>query len=302
MDSRGITSVVLLLGLAWSTAGAAAGLLPGASTTSDFEAFPPAPPTPAFFEDGGWLVFSVPVIGDVLYACPPLEGQSPTCESVILPIRGPGSTLQRWFVDPDTGAAWFKTSVPPMGDYLLACYDPGGSPYCKLAIIEDRPGGATLARLGVGSEGADSGLLALPTSGTTAAPADNQPEQNSAEFWMTAALPAPGPVTLYACGALEKEPGCRVAVAGLSLVDAEDFGIQKLAASSSGVVVEGVKGGSVADRAGLREGDVITAAAGFELLSPAHLKGLLAQVPVGGTIRLEVEGSGLIKMTRRARD
>jgi hypothetical protein len=112
-------------------------------------------------------------------------------------------------------------------------------------------------------------------------------------------------VSLYVCGGLEKEPACLVAVSGLDFIEAEDFGIQKLSKVRTsrggiGIVIGVVATGSVAEEY-LREGDVVTSAAGFELLFPAHLKGLLMQVPVGDSIRLEVEGKGLVKLTRRSR-
>jgi len=297
---------------------AAPGGLPASAVGSEFEAVPAEQSTPAYFETGGWLVFSVPVAGDLLFACPPLAGPDPDCASVVLPIRTIGSEIQPWFIDEDSGAAWFKISVPPMGDFLLACFDPKGAPYCQLPEIEDRPPTATLQRLGtVGdAEAGGAGLLPLPmpTAGSVPLPASSAGDGcgaspsgcNSPLFWMTASLPTPGPVTLYACGGLDKEPACRVAVSGLDYIDAEDFGLQKLSqvetgSGGVGVAIGGVVADSVAAEAGLREGDVVTAAAGFELLFVAHLKGLLSQVAVGDSIRLEIEGRGLIKLTRRSR-
>lgn len=310
------TAVLLLTILSWPPALAGPGGLPTPALGSDFDALPAAQSTPAYFEKGGWLVFTVPVVGDVLYACPPLAFGEPDCMSVVLPIRSIGSALEPWFIDASTGAAWFKISVPPMGDFLLACFDPQGAPHCKLAEIEDRPPLAALSRLGTVEPGGGGvgGLLPFPqASGASSQPSSagggfpGSPEGvNAPVFWTTAAIPTPGPVTLYACGGIDKEPACRVAVSGLDIINADDFGLQKLsevrtASGKIGVAIGGVAADSVAEQAGLREGDVVTTAAGFELLFPVHLKGLLSQVPVGDSIRLEVHTKGLIKLTRESR-
>lgn len=303
MNPRLAILASLLAGLLMYCTPAIAG--PGGLATpeanSKFGALPPIEPSPAYFEDGGWLVLTVPVVGDLLYACPPLGSPSPNCKSVVLPIRGPGSTLERWFIDPTSGAAWFKISVPPMGDYLLACFEPQGSPHCTLVEIERKPEVATLSRLRAETDGGGGpgGLVPFPPKPGSSTPGSG--EANASAFWMTAALPVPGPVTLYACGGLDNGPTCRIALQGLDLIGAEDFGIQKLSAGSRGVVIGGIATNSVAERAGLREGDVVSSAAGFEILFPAHLKGLLSQVPVGDSIRLEVVGKGLVKLTRESR-
>ena len=304
MNLQIIASATFVAALLSTKAFASPAGLPTPDVNSDFGALLPVETTPAYFEDGGWLVFTVPVVGDLLYACPPLGSPDPNCKSVVLPIRGPGSTLERWYIDPSSGAAWFKISVPPMGDYLLACFEPQGAPHCALVEVERRPTVATLSQLKAKSdgEGGLGGLVPFPAKpGSSTPPPAGPGEANASAFWMTAALPVPGPVTLYACGGLDKGPTCRVALQGMALIEAEDFGIQKLSSGSGGVVVGGVATNSVAERAGLREGDVITSAAGFEILFPAHLEGLLSQVPVGDSIRVEVERKGLVKLTRESR-
>ena len=323
MTSRRASTVwALLAGLLISPASAAPLGLSAPDLGSAFDGLSAPGVSPAYFEDGGWLIFSVPVVGDVLWACPPLANSDPECISVILPIRGAGSAIERWFIDPESGAAWFKISVPPAGDFLLACYEPTVSPHCNLVPIEDRPPSAALSRLDaqpVGqSSGKGGGLLPIPGGAAEPSLTPIDPpglpcvdggaaDCNSPMFWMTAALPVPGPVNLYVCGGLREEPRCTLAIRGLDLVEAEDFGVQKLSAGpkrggATAVVIGAVVSGSIADRAGLREGDVVTSAAGFELLFPAHLRGLLLQVPVGNSIRLEVEGKGLVKLTRKARE
>ena len=299
---------------------AVAGPALGPALGSDFTAHPPPATTPAYFSEGGWLVFTIPVVGDLLYACPPLGGQETKCKSVVLPIRGVGSVLERWFVDPESGSAWFRISAPPMGDFLLACFDPRGAPYCTVVDIEERPPIALLSLLGREKAGGLTGLLPSPLAAGSPTPAlperglccGHDQDWNSSRFWMVAALPAPGPVNLYSCGGLNSTPACDLAVLGLAFIEAEDFGLQKLSLGYTkggadghtigrGIVIGGVATGSVAERAGLNDGDVVMSAAGFELLSTAHLKGLLMQVPVGDSIRLEVEGKGLIKLKREAR-
>jgi hypothetical protein len=294
--------------------------------SSDFTGVRAPESSAAYFADGGWLVFSVPLVGDLLFACPALTSKEPRCQSVVLPIRGVSSAIERWYLDPDTGSAWFKISAPPMGEYLLACFDPHGAAYCNLVDIEERPPLAVLTRLDAEGAADSAGLLgALPipvASGggpSVLGSPDDEPcadsdgrDCNPSTFWMAAALVVPGPVNLYACGGLDTEPVCRLAVSGLSFIQAENFGLQKLsighpkggddgAVIGDAVVIGGVAAGSVAERAGLRDGDVVTSAAGFELLSAAHLRGLLSQVPVGDSIRLEVEGKGLVKLTRESR-
>lgn len=285
---------------------------------SDFTGMSALEPSSAFFDDGGWLVFSIPAVGDVLYGCPSLSSESRECKPVVLPIRGVGSTLERWFIDPATGSAWFKVSAPPMGDFVLACFDPRAAPYCTAVDIENRPPGVTLSRLGAGGTaggGTGAGGL-LPQPGTSPSPGPNSIEPcadakaascNPATFWMAAALPIPGPVNLYACGGLDDQPACRLAISGLGFIEAESFGLEKLTERPRDeggvvVVVGSVASGSSAEEAGLRDGDVVLTASGFELLSAAHLKGLLLQVPVGESIRLEIEGRGLVKLTRDRRD
>ena len=130
---------------------------------------------------------------------------------------------------------------------------------------------------------------------------------NPATFWMAASLPIPGPVNLYACGGLDDQPACWLAISGLGFVEGESFGLEKLserprAEDGVSVVVGSVAADSAAERAGLRDGDVVLTASGFDLLSAAHLRGLLLQVPVGDSIRLEVAGKGLVKLTRERRN
>jgi len=312
-------AVVLLVTLTPSHAGAAPGGIPTPALGSNFDALPAPESTPPYFEKGGWIVFTVPVAGDVLYACPPLARADVDCTPVVLPIRSVGSVLEPWFIDDSSGAAWFKVSVPPMGDFLLGCFEPQTSPHCTLADIEARPPLAALERLGNAGDagGGVGGLPKLPALPGASPPPSNSTAatdgcgdalgcRNTPMFWMTASLPSPGPVTLYACGGLEREPACRVAVSGLDLIKAEGFGLEKLSkvrarSGGLGIAIGGVAAGSVAELAGLREGDVVTTAAGFELFFPAHLQGLLSQVPIGDSIRLEVEGKGLVKLTRRPR-
>ncbi len=311
-------ALALFASLLSAPALAGPGGLPTPAMGSDFSPLPAKQTTSAYFEEGGWLVYTIPVAGDVLYACPPLAHPSPECRSVVLPVRSVGSVLESWFIDPSTGAAWFKISAPPLGDFLLACFEPQSAPHCTLVEIEDRPPLATLTRLEAeGDETNAGGLDSIPppggisgsrliASGTPGRSEGSGASSNPPRFWMTAALPTPGPVTLYACSGLDEKPACSVAVAGLQFLEAEDFGFQKLSrvrlpSGRTGVVVGGVAAGSVAEEEGIREGDVVTAAAGFELLFPAHLKGLLAQVAVGESIRLEVEGTRLVKLTRRPR-
>ena len=274
----------------------------------------PADVSDAWFAGGGWLVLSIPLVGDVLQACPTLAADDPSCESVLLPMRGPGASLEPWFVHPETGSAWFMVSVPTLGDWLLACYEPAGAAWCSLVEIEERPDLASLSMLErrTGDEG---GLpISLPGQGAPAptggldagVPCDASADLdcNPAAFWMEASLPGAGAVALYACAGLDDKPACHLAASTLAFVDAKPFGLRDLEVvrTRSGVQIKvgEVASGSAAYIAGLRGGELITTAAGFELHSPLQLKGLLDQVPVGESVRLEVEGKGLVKLTRQA--
>jgi hypothetical protein len=95
---------------------------------------------------------------------------------------------------------------------------------------------------------------------------------------MAASLPIPGPVNLYACGGLEVEPTCRLAVAGMDYIEADAFGLDKLSgaetpAGRTAVTIDRVASGSVAERAGLKEGDLVSNRSG-PWLSPWSTRGI----------------------------
>lgn len=83
---------------------------------------------------------------------------------------------------------------------------------------------------------------------------------------------------------------------GVSLEDvsADDVGRLKLA-GERGAVVSDVQEGSAAEKAGVKEGDVIVRFAGQDVWSAAQLARLVRETPPGRTVDLEVSRSGSIQ-------
>ncbi len=303
-----LAGTLLLLAFSPLSASAAALKVPGIPS-SDFNSLEGADKTDAHFETGGWLIHSIPVAGDLLYGCPSLGSKDPNCDLVVLPIRTPGTTIEKWYLNPDTGAAWMKVAAPPLGDYVFACYSPGKDPYCVHVKLKDRPPAAGLERF----DGADSGgggLLPIPVpslgGGDSGAAEDNVEKEllHPEAFWLKASLIVPGPVNLYACRGLNGDPKCELAINALTFIEREHFGMSKLETvqigkKKKGVLIGKVADGSVASRAGIMEGDVIVKAAGFKLYSALHLKGLFAQIAAGKKIEVELNSGDAVELKRK---
>jgi serine protease Do/serine protease DegQ len=86
---------------------------------------------------------------------------------------------------------------------------------------------------------------------------------------------------------------------GIEMVDltpelARKFGVSSL----DGAVIAGVQPGSPAERAGLREGDVITALSGRPIRSAAELRARLGLTAVGEEVELRVSRDGATRTVR----
>src|SRR5688572_19721189 len=83
---------------------------------------------------------------------------------------------------------------------------------------------------------------------------------------------------------------------GVSLEDvgADDVGRLKLA-GERGAVVSDVQEGSAAEKAGVKDGDVIVRFGGQDVWSAAQLARLVRETPVGRTVDLEVSRGGSIQ-------
>ncbi len=305
-----LAAAVLLGTLALGPAPASALKIPGLPS-SDFNSLEGAEKTDAHFEAGGWLIHSIPIVGDLLYGCPSLNTEDPGCTLVVLPIRTPGTSIEKWYLNPDTGAAWMKVAAPPLGDYVFACFNPGRDPYCDHVRLKARPPAAGLERFDAGDAGG-GGLLpiALPGLGgggdadASAADTEDEGPPHPEAFWLKASLMVPGPVNLYACRGLNSDPRCELAINALTFIQRADFGMSKLetvqdSKKKKGVAVGKVAEGSAAAKAGISEGDVIVKAAGFKLYSALHLKGLLAQIAAGKSIKLALDSGDDVTMKRK---
>jgi Do/DeqQ family serine protease len=69
---------------------------------------------------------------------------------------------------------------------------------------------------------------------------------------------------------------------------AQSFGLR----STKGALINAVMSGSPAEKAGIRQGDVVVAFNGGEIKDPAHLQRLVAEVGIGKTVRVSVFRDG----------
>ena len=69
---------------------------------------------------------------------------------------------------------------------------------------------------------------------------------------------------------------------------ARSFGLKR----ATGALVNDIIKGSPADRAGIRQGDVVTAVNGTEVKDPSHLQRLVAEAGIGRTVRVSVIRDG----------
>jgi hypothetical protein len=264
-------------------------------------------------QGGGWVINRIPVRGDLLWGCKDVATVQ-ECDPVPLPDFYPATVLNFLHISDDSQAAWLRVSVPVLGDYLMACFDPEGKPHCDIVDLELRPPTATLARewpdyedVGAAAAAGGGGPLAALSGGDAPLPpaAIIEPPMKG-DMWLSAALKIPGPLNLYACRNLEGRPECKLAIPDYYLVDREDVGFKKFSevptsASSSGVgiLVDELVEGSAAEEADIRAGDVIVKVCGFEIKSDKHFKGLIAQIPATYSIPVHFENGDKVKIKVR---
>ncbi|HCP45428.1 MAG TPA: hypothetical protein DIU15_05270 [Deltaproteobacteria bacterium] len=289
-------------------AGAAArsALLP----SSSFEIFTPDS------SGGGWVIHKIPIKGDLLWGCADVR-RVDRCNPVPLPDFMPATSLDFIHIDDKTQAAWLKVTVPVLGDTLMACYDPEGSPRCEKITLEAAPPVLTIDRIWPAYDAGDSGGQHASAQGgilggrggtivsTGPSKAARIEPSSKGSMWLSASIPVPGPVNLYACRNLATEPECQLSVPDVYQVMREDVGFKKVSSATNskgrfvGVVIEDIVEGSAAARAKLRPGEVIVRVGGFPLKNTAHFKGLLTQWPATYEIPLELRGGREVNLKVR---
>lgn len=261
---------------------------------------------------GGWVINRIPARGDMLWGCEDVATVE-ECKPVPLPDWVPATTLNFIHISEDSMAAWLNVSVPVVGDYLMACFDPEGRPYCEKVDLELRPPLCSLERewpdydLVGGSAGAAGGggpMAGLMGGATSLLPEEIIEPPDKADMWLSGAIKVPGPVNLYACRSLDGEPECKLAIPDWFLIDRENIGFKKVEEVDSadapkdgvGIMVEEVEEGSAAEDADIRSGDVIVKVGGFTIKNDKHFKGLLMQFPATYSIPIELEGGDRVKI------
>jgi len=290
----------------------------GMGKTADFEIF-------AMDEGGGgWVLHHIPIKGDMLRGCTDVLGVD-ECKPVPLPDFTHAATLSMIHISEDSAAAWLKVSVPISGDFLMACYDPEGGPYCEKVRLEVRPPGAKIARewphygnpeecpCGGGGGGADAGgggglMGGMMGGGGPSIPVDDIIEDAArADMWLSAAVAVPGPINLYACRNLDGDPECRLTVPDWFLIDREDLGFKKVeevdlsegSGKYCGILVDDISELSIVEDSDIRLGDVIVRVGGFPIKNAKHFKGLLSQFPATYTIPIELENGDRLRLRPR---
>jgi len=272
---------------------------------------------------GGWVIHHIPVKGDMLWGCSDVAGVD-ECKPVPLPDFTHAATLKMIHISEDSAAAWLSVQVPVAGDFLMACYDPEGGPYCEKVRLEVRPPGAKIERqwphygnpeecpCGGGGGAAASGgggpmSMMGGGGGPSIPPEDIIEDPARGDMWLSAAVAVPGPINLYACRDLEGDPECRLTVPDWFLIDREDLGFKKidevdLSEGSSkycGILVDDVDEDSIVEESDIRIGDVITRVGGFPIKNAKHFKGLLSQFPATYSIPIELEGGDRVRIRPR---
>ncbi len=278
----------------------------GMGKSADFEVFS------VDDQGGGWVIHHIPVKGDMLWGCADVAGVD-ECRPVPLPDFTHAATLSMIHVSEDSQAAWLKVSVPVSGDFLMACFDPEGGPYCEKVRLEVRPPGARIERewpeYDDALQGADGGgsspMGSLMGGGGPSLPPEAIIEDpHNADMWLSAAVAVPGPINLYACRDLHGDPECRLTVPDWFLVDREDVGFKKVSEVDlsegsdkyCGILLEDVVEGSAAEAADLRIDDVIVRVGGFPIKNAKHFKGLLSQFPATYSIPIELENGDKVRL------
>lgn len=265
---------------------------------------------------GGWVIHKIPIKGDLLWGCQDVKDVT-RCNPVPLPDFMPGTSLEFIHIDNKTQAAWLKVTAPPFGDSLMACYEPeSNQPRCSKVKLEAAPPVASLDRIWpayAGDDAADSGggggggLLGGLGGGAPAGPSNAARIEgaSASNMWLTASIPVPGPVNLYACRGLASEPECQLAVPDVYQVLRADVGFKKISSVTNkkgrfvGVKVEEVVEGSAAFRAKIRPGMLIVKIGGFPLKNEAHFKGLLTQWPATYEIPVELKDGETVNIKVR---
>jgi len=307
-----IVTTLFVLGLTLALAGTASakGLMSGGS----FDIFSPDE------GGGGWVInhIGVPGYGDTLWGCADVANVK-ECRPVPLPDFVPMTSLKFFHVDEDTQAGWLNVSVPIVGDFLMACYDPEGSPYCEKVPMELRPPVlVSYKREWPGYDhapdaaaGGGGGPMAMMGGGAPSVPPEGVIEPGSkGDMWLSAGAKPPGPINLYACRDLNGNPECQLAIPDWFLFDRENIGFKKVEMLEGregdpvGISIVELEEGSAAEAADLRPGDVIVKVAGFPLKNDKHFKGLLMQFPATYRIPVELENGDRvkIKVRRKPRD
>jgi len=307
MTYRLFVSVALLVLLSLPTAAVAkVSLLPA----SDFEVFT------TDSSGGGWVIHKIPIKGDLLWGCGDVR-RVERCNPVPLPDFMPATSLDFIHIDDKTQAAWLKVTVPVLGDSLMACYDPEGSPRCEKITLEAAPPVVAIDRIwpaykSEGAAGQSASGRGGPLGALAGAVAPSGPSKaariepaSKGAMWLTASIPVPGPVNLYACRNLSSSPECQLAVPDVYQVLREDVGFKKVSSATNskgrfaGVVVEEIVEGSAAHRAKIRLGQVIVKVGGFPLKNSAHFKGLLTQWPATYEIPITLRGGDVVNLKVR---
>ncbi len=251
-------------------------------------------------EQGGWVIHHHDDRGDTLWGCPPLA-DAERCAQILFDAWRPGASVDILSLDPADQSSWVRLRVAGDMDRVFYCVDPTGDPSCRLMELELYPPAGKLERVWPGLHGVDAEGAVLPEDD----PRRWYRQPGTDALVLQAGSERLGPSNLYSCQAPQGEqPACTLAVPNWLVFDRQGLGFRKLENVEQklptgelfiepGARIALVSDGSVADRAGLQEGDVIVRIGAFEVRDAGHAQALLAQYPSGHPIELglKVEGS-----------